>query len=810
MSGGFTSGFINDIHHDGPAAVPIRTPSLPLQRKLAIGTSCDPLEAQADLAAEAATGRVAHRPQPRQQSFATPQLTEAPLLVHQVLRSSGQELPTDTRGWAESVFQRDFSRVRIHHGEEAKASAASINARAYTVGSRIVFGHNIPSSGSGYRSLLAHELAHVTQQGAAPVLQDARVRASVPEIAPRVQREEEAPTAPKDLGILWETAISAMSAPAKLYGDTVYNVVRATWHGFVSAIKDGAGDAYEKVKAHAREFATSPSQILLFFPKYWLGLLEGFASPLIGLFNLGKFVLQMSYVAGGLLATTWLNREKLARDAEALGARMAAMGGKAADAVQGLFSNPKAALSGLASIIERANQKIIAGAEGAGEDIAKSLLKSTDKPIPDLAKAAGEAIGTIVVNILLLIFSDGIGNAISKIASMLGELASGLSKLGEAAKFLGGIAVKVFEVLGTVGKWITGVEEFIAKAASTILKPLEPVLREFGNVMGDLRTFLRDLLGVAEKEAGQEAAAAGKVLGGDSPKIPAEPLAPPTKSVASPPAANELAPPSLHEPAPHPAQPSLAREAPPPTTAQDLKAPTPVVEKPAAPSQATKPAPKPKPAAAAEAPKPKPKSKPAPSESRQKYTESLDKRIAENPDRLNEARAKTVEYKEMRQAAGRSQKGGPIKGIYNAKEDLHVLLKARARPGTTVYEQVRLLGVGNAEGELTSAISGEGRILDFLQEDGSKFVGGEIKSGSEIVKSVEDLGGPGTAGKFKQTSKVGGQLSKEAKVIEQARKKGGVLIFRGTNVVTGETRTIAVKVEQYTATVVSYEDYLPN
>lgn len=60
----------------------------------------------------------------------------------------------------------DFRQVRIHADERAAKSAEAINARAFTVGSEIVFAANqySPQTSEGER-LLAHELTHVVQQG---------------------------------------------------------------------------------------------------------------------------------------------------------------------------------------------------------------------------------------------------------------------------------------------------------------------------------------------------------------------------------------------------------------------------------------------------------------------------------------------------------------------------------------------------------------------------------------------------------------------------------------------------------------------
>jgi hypothetical protein len=54
----------------------------------------------------------------------------------------------------------------VHTGAAAAAAARAVDARAYTVGSDIVFGHSefSPGTADGQR-LLAHELAHVVQQG---------------------------------------------------------------------------------------------------------------------------------------------------------------------------------------------------------------------------------------------------------------------------------------------------------------------------------------------------------------------------------------------------------------------------------------------------------------------------------------------------------------------------------------------------------------------------------------------------------------------------------------------------------------------
>jgi Domain of unknown function (DUF4157) len=89
-----------------------------------------------------------------------------PSIVDEVLRSPGESLDPETRANMGPRFGYDFSNVRVHTNEQAAKSARAVNALAFTVGHNIVFGagQHAPFSSAGQK-LLAHELAHVVQQG---------------------------------------------------------------------------------------------------------------------------------------------------------------------------------------------------------------------------------------------------------------------------------------------------------------------------------------------------------------------------------------------------------------------------------------------------------------------------------------------------------------------------------------------------------------------------------------------------------------------------------------------------------------------
>ncbi len=137
-----------------------------LQAKLRVSQPDDP----AELEAERAAAQIMAAPQT---DLARPgngaqqnQTAGAPGGIGGV--SADASIPADVRTVMESRFGADFSAVRIHHDTAANQLADAFDARAFTVGRDIFFARDqfAPSTDTGKR-LIAHELAHVLQQGGA-------------------------------------------------------------------------------------------------------------------------------------------------------------------------------------------------------------------------------------------------------------------------------------------------------------------------------------------------------------------------------------------------------------------------------------------------------------------------------------------------------------------------------------------------------------------------------------------------------------------------------------------------------------------
>jgi uncharacterized membrane protein (Fun14 family) len=105
--------------------------------------------------------------------------------------SGGSPLPLPVRDFMEPRFGANFEHVRVHTGDDAAHQSAHLGANAFTYGNNVFFGKDKfqPQTAKG-KELIAHELTHTIQQGAAgqkgTVHRSAMVSASE---APMVQRD---------------------------------------------------------------------------------------------------------------------------------------------------------------------------------------------------------------------------------------------------------------------------------------------------------------------------------------------------------------------------------------------------------------------------------------------------------------------------------------------------------------------------------------------------------------------------------------------------------------------------------------------
>jgi hypothetical protein len=95
-------------------------------------------------------------------------------------RGGGQLLADNVKTKMEGAFGNDFSGVLVHTDSEADTLNQHLSAKAFTTGKDIFFrdGEYSPSSDSG-KKLIAHELTHVVQQTARPLINRDRSLTSI-------------------------------------------------------------------------------------------------------------------------------------------------------------------------------------------------------------------------------------------------------------------------------------------------------------------------------------------------------------------------------------------------------------------------------------------------------------------------------------------------------------------------------------------------------------------------------------------------------------------------------------------------------
>jgi hypothetical protein len=507
---------------------------------------------------------------------------DAPPIVHDVLASPGRPLDSQTRSFMEPRFGRSFADVRVHTDEQAAASARAVHAHAYTVGNNIAFASNAYAlhSSTG-RRLLAHELAHVVQQsshGPEPGLMheheadraadgvlaghDVRIGRTA---STAVQRQE-APAAEEPVpSYIGNRAVAFITDMLPL--GTTARIASAALSGLTTgAIKElkGGGKGAVLFKAIKGFKAKNIPEVMV---GYTAGAIQGVVSPITDLFSLAQFVEHMGRLAVNFLSGPLAKHKDLVDDIknllptsaslttalstsfakfkehplDTIGAIMAAPFNMSVAAEKKAFQfgaqHGREMIDSMVEPVDAEKKKPEAPSapksKGFLDRIAETFSAGHDAVInvawAKMGEKVGYAVGWAVINAAMLIFSEGIGNALVEGAAALGEFSK---TLGVFARVVEGIS----DVMAGVGKAIAAVEKLVNMVMGALLKPLEPILKPFLGPFGDflkgLQGFLRKLFGVAEKEAAPVAKAAtagAAAIADDAAKIVhPPPVRPPT------------------------------------------------------------------------------------------------------------------------------------------------------------------------------------------------------------------------------------------------------------------------------------------
>jgi len=157
-----------------------------IQAKLEVGKKDDQFEKEADVIADGVVQmegmenpgsmslseeeeQIQMKPIDNRESMMTPAgTTETEVIFENPKGQSGKQLDINHKAELEEAIGADFTNVRIHADKNSESMSQDLGAKAFTYKNHIFFNKDEyhPDTTEG-RRLLAHELAHVVQQGAA-------------------------------------------------------------------------------------------------------------------------------------------------------------------------------------------------------------------------------------------------------------------------------------------------------------------------------------------------------------------------------------------------------------------------------------------------------------------------------------------------------------------------------------------------------------------------------------------------------------------------------------------------------------------
>jgi hypothetical protein len=464
-----------------------------LQRKLIIGASNDPLEQEADRIADRVMAAPEHSPVsrvPLRIQRSARQVTEwtntAPASVDNVLASSGRPLEPKLQRDMEHSFHHDFSQVRVYTGGAAEQSSKDVNAKAYTVGNKIVFGSGqyTPETQQGKR-LVAHELTHVIQQS------------GTNSGFSNLQREEAAAedTKPRDesLGIFEEGTIDVLAATATAGAPMLKPVIKGGAIGFYTEIrhqvKEGKGEEFIK---RFKKLLVSPSDMLAYGKGYLWGILLGLWSPVQGIIDIIKLAWKLQQWQMETLVNVIRNFHEIATMQGSLIDRFSKLGEKAKGFFEGIKNN---AVDFIGRLMGAISGGVFDLAKSGGHKAGQAIFKFLDKPWGEIGEGIGTVVGTVLIEVIMAAFSGGIGNAVTKVGQVLDKVAPTLMKgVRFIASELGTIIKEIHAVIETV-------KAGLAKAGRSILKGMEEFIGEVGGIFDDLIAMLKKLFTGAEEAA---------------------------------------------------------------------------------------------------------------------------------------------------------------------------------------------------------------------------------------------------------------------------------------------------------------------
>ena len=412
----------------------------------------------------------------------------------------GQSLSESERNYFETRFGADFSGVKVHNNVRGHELASSIQARAFTKGSDIVFGAGEYDTGTERgKKLMAHELTHVLQQN-----NNTKAKGKVQ----RVEAEEST-----SLGTMTQLRLQAAlgivrNIPRSLFGSfpILFFIVRNGAIGFLQRLIQTGGTRVNAVLYNAMNAFQSWEYIRSF----GIGIWEGFKGGARGILQLGQLILQLpnALVSFGRNVIDFFGDRDFFADLLTIGGHILSLRNAVSNNIVGIIqsifgSTGSLNLGTAARFFENLIKSARGGLQRAGSSVANSFIRFFSQPQAQIAQTTGSTFGritgTVLFEVAIGLLTAGAGIAFNSIRRVLSPLFNLLNRVGVAA--VNGIRSVVSRVRQLYTLARGGLTRFFTKLPGNIGE-------RFRRLMTSIRNFIDRLWSkiVRRRRAAREAA----------------------------------------------------------------------------------------------------------------------------------------------------------------------------------------------------------------------------------------------------------------------------------------------------------------
>ena len=318
------------------------------------------------------------------------------------------------------------------------------------------------------------------------------------------------------------------------FGPTAWPFLKAVFEGFVNGLKgDLAAGRGQQAKSHLLKLLV-PTNAAKYYGGYLVGLILGLISPIT---DLVKGVIGIVKIAGSALewlakwspAGVAISPERQQKIANLI-QKFTDLGVQFGNALAEFVKDPEGSAKKFSDFLDSMMKLALGEARQMGAKAAHSIFDFLGQDYYEMGKSIGKVIGTLVAQVLLIVFSEAIGNLISEAASMLGKIADFVA--GKAAEFIEWMLQFASKVIGKI-------RELINKG----IKLFKGLFESLGEAFQALKALFTEGEEVA---SGLKAVPAGGAKLGEIPKINIAESRMVSGVRTSPAKVSDLTPPKIH------------------------------------------------------------------------------------------------------------------------------------------------------------------------------------------------------------------------------------------------------------------------